>query len=180
MTAAPNSQSSLLNTSGPMQTRIALIVLVGMTAVVGSALAFEHIGGYAPCALCLEQRDPYYLGIPLLALGAIGALLKWPACVVRGGLMIAFFCLLATAALGAYHAGIEWGWWPGPASCTAGMTGAVGDSGNLLNSLVNSKPPSCDEAAGRFLGLSFAGWNVVAACGLAVIAAKGAFGKATV
>lgn len=175
-----NSMSnSILNSAGPLQTRIAWLVLMGMGVIIGSALAFQYIGGYAPCALCLEQRDPYYLGIPLLAIGAISALLNGPASLVRGGLMIAFACLVATAALGAYHAGIEWGWWPGPASCTAGMTGAVGDSGSLLSSLATSKPPSCDEAAGRFLGLSFAGWNVVAALILATIAARGAFSKTT-
>ena len=165
------------HTAGSAQTRAAILVLAGMVAVVGSALAFEHLGGYAPCALCLEQRDPYYFGIPLLAVGALAGVMKWPAALVRGGLMIAFVCLLATAALGVYHAGIEWNFWAGPASCAAGMSGEGGNSGNLLDALATSKPPACDEAAGRFLGLSFAGWNVVAALALALIAARGAFGR---
>jgi disulfide bond formation protein DsbB len=29
-----------------------------MTLVVGSALGFEHIGGYIPCALCLSSARP--------------------------------------------------------------------------------------------------------------------------
>ena len=35
-----------------------LIATLGMAATVGGALAFEHIGGYIPCALCLMQRTP--------------------------------------------------------------------------------------------------------------------------
>lgn len=155
--------------------RWGLFVLAGMVAVIGSALAFEHIGGYVPCALCLEQRTPYYLGIPFLALGLIGHALSGPGCLLRGGLAIAFFSLLATAALGGYHAGVEWLWWEGPASCGAGITGASSDAGSLLDDLAQSKPPSCADAAGRFLGLSFAGWNVVAAAGLMLIAGKAAF-----
>ena len=49
------------------------LVAFGMIVIIGSALAFEHIGGYAPCALCLEQRNPYYWGIPIILLGAIAS-----------------------------------------------------------------------------------------------------------
>ena len=34
------------------------LLTLGMGATVGGALAFEHVGGYIPCALCLLQRDP--------------------------------------------------------------------------------------------------------------------------
>ena len=39
-------------------------------------------------------------------------------------------------------------------------------------------PPSCDKAALRVLGLSFAGWNAIASLILGVIAFRGAFSKA--
>lgn len=164
-------------TAGPSQAAAMMVVLAGMVAVVGGALAFEHIGGYAPCALCLEQRTPYYLGIPFLALGIIGQWSRLPASVPRGALTIGLVCLLATGALGFYHSGVEWGFFEVPATCGAGITGTSSDAGSLLDSLSNAKPPRCDDAAGRFLGLSFAGWNVVAAAGLAAVAAKGLFGK---
>ena len=163
------------STAGPRQTHIAWLVATGMIVIIGTALAFEHLGGYAPCALCLEQRNPYYWGIPIILLGAIASNLKWPACLIRGALLIAFLCLLATALIGAYHAGAEWGFWPGPESCRAGTTATSSDAGSLLASLSNAKPPSCTVAAGRFLGVSFAGWNVLAALMLAVFAARGAF-----
>ena len=55
----------------------ALFLAVAMAATVATALGFQHIGGYIPCKLCLEQRWPYYVGAPLMAvaayLGASGA-----------------------------------------------------------------------------------------------------------
>jgi disulfide bond formation protein DsbB len=72
---------------------------------------------------------------------------------------------------------VEWAWWAGPSECGSGAGGSnAGTSAeNLLEQLSFSKPPSCNEAAGRFLGLSFAGWNVVVSAiiaGLAFRAAK--------
>ena len=150
---------------------------LGMIAIIGSALGFEHLGGYAPCALCLEQRVPYYWGIPFVVAGALALLVKAPPAFVRAMMAIGFFCLLATAAIGAYHAGVEWGFWPGPTSCTASITGTASDAGSLLQDLAVAKPPSCDAAAGRFLGISFAGWNVIAAFALACVTARAAFGQ---
>lgn len=158
---------------GPSQTRILWFVLIGMTAVIGSALAFEHIGGYAPCELCLIQRNPYYWGIPIMAVGAVVALARGPAVVSRGALLIGFLCLVATALIGTYHAGAEWGFWPGPETCGAGLTATSSDAGSLLDDLSGATPPSCTDAAGRFLGISFAGWNVIAATALAIYAARG-------
>ena len=164
----------MLNSALTLQTRLlAIVVWLGMAAIVGSALAFEHIGGFAPCALCLEQRTPYYIGIGVLGAAILAAFVDMPRIVLRAGLAIALVCLLATAALGIYHAGIEWSLWAGPASCSAGASGEGAGAGGLLDSLATSKPPACDEAAGRFLGLSFAGWNVLAACGLALFAWRG-------
>jgi disulfide bond formation protein DsbB len=45
----------------------------------------------------------------------------------------------------------------------------------ILDQIDKVVPPSCDKAAGRFLGLSFAGWNAVASAVLAGIAFAGAF-----
>ena len=153
------------------------IVLLGMLVVIGSALGFEHLGGYVPCALCLEQRTPYYLAIPFLALGVVSALAKWSTCIGRAMLAIGLCCLVATALLGIYHSGVEWGIFAAPQSCGAGISGAASDAGSLLESLADSVPPSCDEAAGRLLGISFANANVIAAVVLAIIASIGLMQK---
>src|SRR5215510_9899026 len=39
-------------------------VFVIATATILAAHAFERIGGYAPCPLCLEERYAYYFAMP--------------------------------------------------------------------------------------------------------------------
>ncbi len=157
------------------QTRMALLVLLGMIGVIATVLGFEHIGGYTPCKLCLGQREPYYVAIPVAAIALLSAVFKWPACLTRGALAIAGLLMVYAAVLGVHHAGVEWAFWAGPTDCGGGNT--VENAADLLNSLTTIKPPSCNEAAGRFLGLSFAGWNVVVSIILAGIAFKGVFQK---
>ena len=149
----------------------ALALAAGMALVVGTALAFEHVGGFIPCALCLEQRTPYYAGVPVLLAGALAAALGWPAPVARGALVAAGLLMAYGLYLGVYHAGVEWAFWQGPADCAAvAASGIATDAGSLLADLDAITPPACGEAAGRFLGLSFAGWNAVASLGLAAAA----------
>ncbi|MEM5492776.1 disulfide bond formation protein B [Hoeflea sp. AS16] len=156
------------------RTLTALFLAVAMAAVVGSALGFEHIGGYIPCALCLEQRIPYYIGAPLMLVAAILSKAGGPSWAVRGLLAIGGLLMLYGLALGVYHSGVEWHWWEGPASCATSADAVTTDAGSLLGDLSSKKPPSCDAAALRVLGLSFAGWNVLASAALAAIAFRGA------
>ncbi|MBO6919366.1 MAG: disulfide bond formation protein B [Rhizobiaceae bacterium] len=146
-----------------------------MALVVGSALAFEHIGGFIPCALCLEQRMPYYVGIPLMLMAGFTAIFVKPAIFTRGLILIAGLLMVYGVYLGSFHSGVEWGWWPGPESCTTVADGLSMDASNLLGDLNAKRPPSCDEAAGQFLGLSFAGWNVIASAILAFFTIRLAF-----
>ncbi|MCK9551353.1 disulfide bond formation protein B, partial [Aquamicrobium sp.] len=79
--------------------------------------------------------------------------------------------------LGGYHAGVEWGWWPGPSDCT-NIAAPVDTGGNgVLDALDQFVPPSCDKAALRIFGLSMAGWNVIASLILAVVAFRAAFSR---
>ncbi len=173
-----HSNTPLWQQSSTIQIQASAFVLIGMIAVIGSALGFEHLGGYVPCALCLEQRVPYYWGIPLMAIGFLSAVTRWSPQLTRCLLVATLICLLYTAWLGAYHSGVEWGYFDAPQSCGAGFSATSSDAGSLIDSLSTSKPPSCADAAGRFLGISFAGWNVVAAVVLSSVALRGAFGKA--
>ena len=165
--------------TAPVDRRNAPLLLaagLAMAAVVGSALGFEHIGGYIPCALCLEQRTPYYIGAPLMFLAALSAWLKLPAILTRALALAGGLLMVYGAALGAYHSGVEWGWWPGPSGCS-GVAGGATDAGSLLDDLNAITPPSCDEAALRIFGLSLAGWNVLASAALAWFSLRLAFGR---
>ncbi|WVT72493.1 disulfide bond formation protein B [Sinorhizobium chiapasense] len=153
---------------------IAIVVTLGMAATVGGALGFEHIGGYIPCALCLLQRDPYYWGIPVGILAIITSALKLPVWLTRTLLAIIGILMLVGAGMGVYHAGAEWHFWEGPSTCATTAQGVSSNVGDLLGDLDSKHGPSCTEAALRVLGLSFAGWNVIASLILAAIALRGA------
>ena len=75
--------------------------------------------------------------------------------------------------LGAKHAGVEWGWWAGPTDCGAVAGVDTGGKG-VLDALDTVVPPSCDKAALRVLGLSFAGWNAVVSFVLMLVAFRAA------
>jgi disulfide bond formation protein DsbB len=159
------------------RTRIAGFLAAAMALTVGSALAFQHIGGYIPCKLCYEQRIPYYVGVPLMVVALVASLARAPAWVVRGLLAIGGLLMVYGLYLGVYHSGIEWGWWPGPTDCT-NVAGPVDTGGNgVLDALDKFVPPSCDKAALRILGLSLAGWQAIAAFVLGAVAFIGAFGR---
>ncbi|ALV27045.1 disulfide bond formation protein B [Pannonibacter sp. Q-1] len=145
-----------------------LLLLLGGTASIAAAWGFQLIGGYLPCKLCLEQRVPYYVGLPLGVLALLALLTR------RTGIATVLLLLVAAvfaygAGLGAYQAGAEWGFWMGPSDCGGG--GATPRSAaNMLQALQNTRVVSCTEASWRMFGLSFAGWNMVASAAVAVLA----------
>ncbi|MCF3936180.1 disulfide bond formation protein B [Acuticoccus sp. M5D2P5] len=149
--------------------QLALIGTLIMLAAIGGAWGFQLIGGYVPCELCLEQRIPYYVAIPL-ALIAMLTMARSDT-LSRVLLILAAIAIFFSAWLGIYHAGAEWGFWPGPETCGGGAD--VRDASNMLAVLEETRIVSCTEAAGRFLGISFAGWNVVASvmAGIVLLAA---------
>lgn len=162
------SANPLIGHGIPRQMLGAAVLLVGTVVTVGAALVFEHGFGYIPCALCLKERVPYYIAIGLsfatFALGHRGAS---PA-VVRALLALLGGIMVWSLYLAVFHAGVEWHWWAGPTDCAAAAS--VDLTGDLLSTIDSIHPPACDQAAGRFLGLSFAGWNAIASAILAAVA----------
>ena len=156
----------------------ALLLTSGMAVVILSALGFEHIGHYIPCALCLQQRWPYYIGIPIGLLAVLSSAMNVPPVVTRTLLLLAGLSMLIGAGLGVYHAGVEWKFWEGPATCATSADAITKNAGDLLNEINTQHGPSCTDASLRVLGLSFAGWNVIASVVLAGIALYGVTRKA--
>jgi disulfide bond formation protein DsbB len=150
----------------------ALAVLVIAAATIAGAWYFQLVLGLQPCPLCLEQRYAYYLAIPLAALTVLAAGQNAPRSLLVAGLAVLALAALANAVLGAYHAGVEWKFWPGPSDCT-GPVGNLGSAGSLLDRLDTTKVVMCDEVQWTFLGLSLAGYNVLISLLMAAIAAWG-------
>jgi len=138
--------------------RACLLLALASTAILLGALALQYVGGLPPCPLCIWQRWPY---VALIALGVAGW--RWHP---RAMLGLATLVLLAGAGLAAYHVGIERGWWALPAGCVAG---AGAESVEDLKRLLAEAPPACDQVSFTFLGLTLAGWNLVASLALAVL-----------
>lgn len=149
---------------------VGALVLAGAAAVILAALAFEHIAGYMPCPLCLQQRYAYYFAIPaLIAALALTGMRRSSA--AAGVFLAVALVFVVNAGLGVYQAGAEWKFWDPPASCAAPSTLPSLD---LKGQTFDRIPVSCGVASWRFLGLSFAGWNVVASVLLAGGAATAA------
>ena len=135
-----------------------LLAAGGSLALLLGALAFQYIGGLAPCKLCIWQRWPH--GLAILA-GHL-ALRLTAAAWLGAGLM------LVGAGIGVYHAGVEQSWWDGPNTCTSGpITGQSAE--DLLNQIMNAPIVRCDEIAWSMAGISMAGWNAILSLALVFI-----------
>ena len=142
----------------PLDKKAALLAfLIGLVAILG-ALASQVFGGLVPCELCLEQRMSYYWGLPLLLV----ILLTWnrlPLAVWYIAMAVVTAIFIWGAYMGASHAGVEWGFWPGPTACT-GVGEMVGF--DAMSNLNAAHVVGCDVVQFRLFGISLAGYNALA------------------
>ena len=137
----------------------------GSAAVLAAALAFQYLGGLAPCQLCIWQRWPHAVavGLGVLALiltrGAIGRILP----------LLGSLAALASAGIGVFHVGVEQKWWEGLASCTAGSISGISTDDLLNPDVAVGAVVRCDAIAWQMFGISMAGWNVILSALLAMI-----------
>lgn len=145
---------------------VGIAFALGLATIAG-AWGSQIFGGLVPCELCLEQRMAYYWGLPVLAL----VLILWnrlPLAIWYIGIAIGAAIFIWSTYMGTYHAGVEWGFWPGPTACTGTGTGIDLDalaSGNL------GRVISCDAVQFRdpILHLSLAGYNALISLAIAVL-----------
>jgi len=149
--------------------KVGLWLALASALILGAVLTLQYGYGYAPCKLCLTERLPYYAALPL-GLAALFA----PERFARLALGLAALGLLYGAGIGIYHAGAEWGFWPGPSDCGGGTGANPGQIADFLNALQTTKVVDCSVAALRVLGVSLAGWNAAASFVLASLAGTAA------
>ena len=137
-----------------------LAAALGSAFLLAAAFAFQHIGGLAPCPLCIWQRWPHAVAV---GLGLV--LLAVPSRTVAA---LGAATMAAGAGIAIYHAGIEQSWWLGPTTCTAPDMANL-TPGQLLDQILQTPVVRCDEIAWSFLGLSMAAWNGIACLGLAAL-----------
>jgi len=141
--------------------------------MLAAAHAFETFAFLAPCPLCLRQREVYWA---ILAM-TITALILWqirqnPRFIMAFNIMLGLI-FLTGAVVAAYHAGVEYKFWPAPSGCLADVV----DMNTIDLSNLNQRQgaPSCldDPWKGRY-GLSMAGWNALVSLTLAAISFRAA------
>ncbi|MGR3461452.1 MAG: disulfide bond formation protein B [Roseovarius sp.] len=142
------------------QKTLILLAAGGSAALLLGALAFQHLGGMAPCKLCIWQRWPHGAAIGL----GLVALFAWPTLMAALGALAA----LTTAGIGGYHTGVERGWWLGPSDCSGGPVDGM-SSEALFDQIMAAPLVRCDEVPWEMWSLSMASWNMLASLALAVI-----------
>lgn len=137
-----------------------LLLALAALVILGTVFVMQYGFGLAPCRMCIWQRWPF---AALAGLGLIGAF-AWP----RVMLTLAMLALLVSIGLGGYHVAVEQGWLALPAGCST-----VGEAGSVeeLKAMLKAAPPTCDQVAFTFLGLSLAAWNVIASLALTLFTA---------
>ncbi len=137
------------------------VAALGSAALLAGAYGFQYLGGLPPCAMCWWQRYGHFAAV---AFGALGLVAPWGAVALGGAAAAA-----SSSGIGAYHLGVERGWWPGPSTCSGGGDVTGMSSGELLDQIMAAPVVRCDEVLWSFAGLSMAGWNAVLSAGLAVL-----------
>jgi disulfide bond formation protein DsbB len=159
----------------PLSLPAAWPALAALASIIMLAAAhvFETFGGYAPCLLCLRQREVYWAALTVAVVGLALVRLGRLRIEVLALLLAALFA--AGAIVAGFHAGVEWKWWPGPTSCSGGGAGVgAADLSDLLAG-AKVRPPACDVAAWRLAGVSMAGYNALISAGLAATGFIAAF-----
>ena len=130
--------------------RSARWVALGVPAfLLGGALISQYVFGLYPCEMCWWQRYPHIAAIALALPGFALKSARWP-------IALAALAVLVSGLIGAFHAGLEYGWWEGITGCSSAVDLS---GGNPLDAIMNAEIVRCDVAPWSLLGVSLAGWN---------------------
>jgi len=144
--------------------------IAAIAACSGGALALALVAQYGfdlwPCTVCYWQRVPYGFAL-FLAVLALMPVVDAPSRRVIVALCVGLFVI--NAGIACYHVGVETRWWPGPAACA----GQVKDYSptDLMAALNKPGRTGCEDPAFVFLGISMAGYNLIACFVLAAASA---------
>src|SRR5688500_8033185 len=100
--------------------------------------------------MCWWQRYPHVAAVAL-------ALLSTVAQPKRLWIARAALAILASGLIGAFHAGVEYGWWEGVTACAS----HVEAGGDPLEAIMNAPLVRCDVAPWTLAGISLAGFNAI-------------------
>jgi disulfide bond formation protein DsbB len=119
--------------------------------LLGGAYLGQYGFGLYPCEMCWWQRYPHFVA---LALG-LSSLFLAPKRLWVG---LAGLAILVSGLIGAYHAGVEYGWWEGLTACS---NTAAANGGSAIEAILNAPLVRCDEVQWSLFGISLAGYNFI-------------------
>ncbi len=142
--------------TGDKSARLAQTIALAVPALlIGGAYISQYVFGLYPCEMCWWQRYPHFAAIALALLSYLA-----PPRVLWIG--FAAFAIMASGAIGGFHAGVEYDWWEGITNCAMAP---VADGQSALDAIMNAPMIRCDEAPWSLLGVSLAGWNFLISTG---------------
>jgi disulfide bond formation protein DsbB len=131
--------------------KLAQRLALGVPALLLAGAYVSQYGfGLFPCEMCWWQRWPHFAAVGLaLASTFAGSKRPWIA--------LSALAILASGLIGAFHAGVEYGWWEGFTACTSNVAGG----GDPLEAIMNAPLIRCDVAPWTLAGISLAGFNAI-------------------
>jgi disulfide bond formation protein DsbB len=124
-------------------------------ALMAGALGSQYIGGLVPCEMCMWQRWPH-----LVAIGIAMVSFLVPK---RSVVVLAALAIIASGAIGAFHAGVEYHWWEGLTRCSQLS------ANRTISDIMNTPLVRCDEAQWTLFGISLAGYNALLSGGAGLV-----------
>lgn len=127
------------------------LALLIPAALLGGAYISQYGFGLYPCEMCWWQRYPHMVAAGV----AFGALAVRDGAAGAALVRISALAILLSGLIGAFHAGVEYGWWEGITRCAT--TAGYGD--DPLAAIMNAPVIRCDVAPWTLFGVSLAGFN---------------------
>jgi disulfide bond formation protein DsbB len=125
---------------------------LGVPALLLAGAYISQYGfGLYPCDLCWWQRYPHFAAVA-------PALVSFAAPPKRLWIGLAALAILVSGLIGAYHAGVEYGWWQGITTCTNPIDSSGGDA---LAAIMDAPLIRCDAPQWTLAGISLAGFNAL-------------------
>jgi len=146
---------------GEAALRMARLLACAISAgLLGGAYLSQYGFGLYPCEMCWWQRYPHFAALGLGVLALVRPSARWLV-------WLSALAVAVSGAIGAFHAGVEYGWWEGLTACAT----TVKSGGNVLDAIWAAPITRCDVAPWTLLGISLAGFNFLISCGGALLIA---------
>ena len=151
--------------------RARLVAILAPVVLLGGALISQYVFGLHPCEMCMWQRWPHLAAIALALLAIVSRGKPSTSAALTA---LAAVAIAVSGGIGAFHAGVEYGWWTGLTACSTTPVG--GSAADILDSIMATPLTRCDVAPWSLFGISLAGYNALlslaAAIAILVLLAK--------